>query len=613
MRKLGQFVFAGGGSVRALTLACVMAGTCGEPASAQLQADVQVAWTHDYTTVPYGETCSPDGSTIGGGYCTIHIHLPGSYPIASITSLVATAADCASHGDGTVTFGGPFASGPCPPGCSQSPDTNHWNILWPISSRHNMPHTIHVEGTCSSYPPFGTSYTFEGDATFTLSNLIVKPTQPVNPEPILWHGDPEEPVTLRAEVSSAYKAQQAVKLRIYNSDQALVKTFETTSTIGPGASELEFEWNGSQDPPREGVAPKGIYLFRWEIGGAGPTMDYDQDKSALMLITQTSSALTDFYDEETDMNHMNDSCVVVDYGSPLRNPSAGFVKVYDGDLNALTAPTNLSLVSNPPGTPEPVWSDATVAMVVAQTEYHLFSVCDDHAGSDRAHRSRWCLQMNSKKPRPLADNYCMIPSAGRVDNSARSWQKRLWDVRSSYRGAYRARANGAALAGYVMGALPTDRIMHYWGHGSGGGGGVVTASQMIWAQRAYPEEPGSFLTDLCLPNLRLVVWQACETALTDQVRGNLAQQAVTQGATCSVGFRAPVMFEDRLASCARQWAYFFWLALAQGPDQKGEPATVRDALGYAVEKVKDYNRGDPMGYDTAQIFGNGNIRVVPAN
>ncbi|NLH98147.1 MAG: hypothetical protein GX446_01500 [Chthonomonadales bacterium] len=375
-----------------------MAGTYGEPAFAQLQADVQVAWTHDYTTVPYGETCSPGGSTIGGGYCTIHIHLPGSYPIASITTLVATAAECAAHGDGTVTFGGPFASGPCPPGCSQSPYTNHWNILWPISSRHNMPHTIHVEGTCSSYPPFGTSYMFQGDATITISNLIVKPTQPVNPEPILWHGDPEEPVTLRAEVSSAYKAQQAVKLRIYASDQALVKTIETTPTIGPGVSELEFEWNGSQDPPREGVAPKGIYLFKWEVGGAGPTMDYDQDKSAAMTFGPPPTTLaTHVGDEDGE---------VVTFGRTLNDSyatdaSACSVRVYERwTLNeVLTAPLPTSLGYGQATFAVPPASQISVEAALAglgETVYLCVPI-DGDAGKDRGHRNRTVLQQNQRR------------------------------------------------------------------------------------------------------------------------------------------------------------------------------------------------------------------------
>jgi hypothetical protein len=85
----------------------------------------------------------------------------------------------------------------------------------------------------------------------------------VNPDPVLWQGDPESPVTLRAVVSSGYRASHPVKLRIYDSDQAIVKTIQTTPILGPGASQLEFEWNGSQDPPRMGTAPKGLYLFRW--------------------------------------------------------------------------------------------------------------------------------------------------------------------------------------------------------------------------------------------------------------------------------------------------------------------------------------------------------------
>jgi len=380
-------------------------------AHAQLIADIQVHWTSDYTTVPYGTTCSSDQAVIGGGYCTIHVHLPGWYPVATIGSLTASAPACRFHGGQNVAIGGtPAMGGPCPPGCTQSPYTTHWDILWPISNVHNVEHTIHVAGTCSSPPPFGTSYTFEGDATFTISNLIVMPTQPVNPEPILWHGDQEELVSLRAEVSSAYKAEQAVKLRIYDSDQVLVKTIETTSVIGPGASQLEFEWNGSQDPPREGVAPRGIYLFRWEIGGAGPTMDYDQDKSVLLAVTDTRTTVTG-YDDMNGNTTMTDGAVFTEQPT-RRNASQAHVRVYDDDVQELVPPTLLGTATVASGEPL-LWNEVTLSFVTREGyETHLFSARDDRAADDRGHRQRWALQRNQRPFRRRL--YVMIdPGHGR--------------------------------------------------------------------------------------------------------------------------------------------------------------------------------------------------------
>ncbi len=444
---------------------------------------------------------------------------------------------------------------------------------------------------------------------------VFSPSHPcdalANPEPILWHAEPGETVQLRATAAAAYKALQPVKLTIYRSDQTRVKTFETTVAIGPGVTELPFTWDGTQDATLEGIAEPGVYLFQWQVGSAGPTMDADQDKSALTQIVQTRSELTGTYDDATDANGIRDGCVVEDHGNPVTTPQEGCVRVFDGDLNVIADTALANPVANPPNASEPIWSEANFDMVIAESECHLFAVRDGHTRTDRAHRSRWCLQMNDRKVRPLADNYCFIPEAGRVDHSAREWQKRLWDAASSYRGAYRARANGSVSAGFIMGALPADRIVHYWGHGNAGG--VTTASQMIRAQRAYPGETGAFLADANLANARLIVWQACESALTDPDHGNLCQAAVARGAKCSLGFQEPVSYQERLASCARQWAHFFWQALAQGRNQNGVPSTVDDACAFAVQKVREYNGGDPMGYDTAVVFGNGATRVVPAN
>jgi len=418
-------------------------------------------------------------------------------------------------------------------------------------------------------------------------------------------------VQLRATAAAAYKALQPVKLTIYRSDQTPVKTFETTVAIGPGVTELSFTWDGSQDAPLVGVAERGVYLFQWQVGGAGPTMDGDQDKSTLTRIVQTRSELTGAYDEETDTNGLRDGCVVEDSGNPLTAPLEGRIRVFDGDLNVIADTSISNPVANPPNTRDPVWSEAIFDMVIAEIEFHVFSVRDGHSRSDRAHRSRWCLQKNARNVRPLADNYCFIPEAGRVDRTAYAWQKRLWDAAASYRGGHWSRTNGSVSAGFIMGALPKDRLMHYWGHGNAGG--VTTASVMIHAQRAYPGETGAFLTDVDLSNARLIVWQSCESGLTDPCYGNLCQKAVDRGAQCAVGFRAPVMYQDRLASCARQWAHFFWQALAQGRNLDGQPSNVQQAVAFAVDKVKEFNEGDPKGYDTAQVFGNGAIRVVPAN
>lgn len=183
-----------------------------------------------------------------------------------------------------------------------------------------------------------------------------------------------------------------------------------------------------------------------------------------------------------------------------------------------------------------------------------------------------------------------------------------------YRGAYAAFANGAAPAAFIMALLPSDSLMHFWGHG---GPGYVIADRVINAKRSYPGERGFFIEDLNLSGTRLVVWQACNTAVTSQAYGNLTAQTVIQGAKCAVGFKDEILFQQYPGAPNRQWAHFLWQALCQGGDWEtgavtGKPMTVRDALRYAVKWVKNLNDDNTFNYHTYVTAGTDVLRIVPA-
>ena len=331
---------------------------------------------------------------------------------------------------------------------------------------------------------------------------------------------------------------------------------------------------------------------------------------------QTSSELTGDYDEVSDESAIQDACVIADSGIPAAPASEANVRVYGTDLRRIAGPVPIGTTTNVPGEPDPVWNKAVFEMVVQEDETHLFSAKDDHAAGDRGHRSRWALQHNRTVVRPLADNYSEITTAGAVDKTAQYWQKKLWDASTNYRGAYKARANGPAPASFIVGAMPGDRLMHFWGHGNQTGGGVCTLTeQMIWAHPAYPGQPGCFLSSLDLRKLLLVVWQGCYTATTDPYNGNLLDQSVAQGATCAIGFKEAINYADYLAPMNRAWADAFWQALAQGHDNNGSPngvpGTVLHAMDFAKKHVYDLYH-EYFGYDQVDWRGNSALKIVPA-
>jgi hypothetical protein len=580
--------------------------------------DVSVVWTRDATVTPNTVQCSRSGDVAGNPT----IHLRFQQPSGAFSSSVREIRvhETAGHYDDQVwpnlSFGGqprPECGDP-PPG---TPNMLYCDQYWLAVGRHNLNHMITaiVDYYTLLFPLGWETHTVTQQITVSVRNLTVAAADPVNPDPILWNGPGSPPLTIRGTLDAAYRADVPVTLRIYQSSQTLVKTMQQTIRVD-GSTDAPFVWDGSQDYPLTGIAPKGVYLFKFDAGPPGHAPgDLDCDKSSLLQITQTRSELTGDYNDATDENTIKDGCVLTDSGNPRASASEANVRVYGMDLAMIAGPITLGTTTNAPGEPNPVWNEATFPLVIQQEETHLFSVRDDHAAQDKGHRQRWALQNNQKPVHPLADNYSEITTAGAVDKTAQSWQKKLWDSATNYRGAYRARANGAATAGFITGALPFDHLMHFWGHGNETGGGVATSTQMIWAHPAYPGQPGCFLSTLNLHDLLLVVWQACDTAKTDSNYGNLLDQSFAQGAACAVGFKEAIDYSNYAGAMNRGWAYAFWQALAQGHDDNGGPNgipdTVQGALEFAKQRVNEFY-GGYYGYDQFATRGNNGLKIVPA-
>jgi hypothetical protein len=113
-------------------------------------------------------------------------------------------------------------------------------------------------------------------------------------------------------------------------------------------------------------------------------------------------------------------------------------------------------------------------------------------------------------------------------------------------------------------------------------------------------------------NCRLVVYEACQTGLTDTSYppwGNLLVETTSAGAKCAVGFSGDIVYGDDLNDDGDHhgrnyvWSKMLWTALTHGENGSGKPDTVREALNYAADQVNALT-GGYHGFDTFTWTGN---------
>ncbi len=390
-----------------------------------------------------------------------------------------------------------------------------------------------------------------------------------------------------------------MKLRIYRSDQTPVKTIETSTVIGPGAAELPFTWDGSQDPPLEGTPEPGVYLFTWQVGGPGPTMDADQDKSAQLHVTETHTEIVS-YDEQTDLVGVLAKCVFVDDVGPVQDAAEARLTTYGPALTVIAGPLSVPPAVNSASASPPIWNPVTINIPLEdEGQYtHLISARDSCWSEDRSHLNRWALQRNHAPVHPRADNYAQIPDEPGMDRTARFWQKLA---------GYAARANGAATAPTILDRLPGDRLFFFSGHGSQGGG-QVSASDAAICAKGSPHTPPYNLSGCDLRNVRLAVWLACYTAAWDDDFGGIAEMTHRKGATCSVGWPETVSYaKNDPGGTSRAWVNRLYQALASGTGLGRPPASVAEALAYADETPNCSS----YALDRHVEFGDSGVRIVP--
>jgi hypothetical protein len=364
--------------------------------------DVSVVWTRDATVTPSTVQCSRSGDVAGNPT----IHLRFQQPSGAFGSYVQEIRvhETAGHYDDQVwpnlSFGGqprPECGDP-PPG---TPNMLYCDQYWLAVGRHNTDHTVTatVVYFILLFPIGMMPVPVTQQITVSVRNLTVAAADPVNPDPILWDPDTMTSVPVRGTLDAAYRADVPVTLRIYTSGQGAVKTLQQTIRVD-GSTDASFVWDGSQDYPLTGVAPKGVYLFKFDAGPPGHApADLDCDKSTYLTITTPTGEAELVSDDGTTAVY-NVSYTLT--STENRPASSGKIDVFDPALNVHYTKA-LETSDLLPGQ-----HTVTVTMPspqIAGTYVFLVSARDNHADRDKGHRQRWALQHNDKAEMPATIAY----------------------------------------------------------------------------------------------------------------------------------------------------------------------------------------------------------------
>ena len=254
--------------------------------------------------------------------------------------------------------------------------------------------------------------------TVDREDLLITSTVPANPTPLLWDPDKLNPATgapdplpLSAAFHAACKATVTATVRVYTSDQVLVRTLTkalltTDGTTDAGGTVL---WDGRGEPANGqpgAVQPRGVYLLQWTLTDSlGLT---DSDKSAFLSLLSPLSPYSelDLITDPTGQTYKT-SYVLSSFDQPAKPASAGQIDVFD--LTS-TRVSTLILASQDltPG------AHSVSTSVPGPDEYvFLVSPLDQDASSDRGGRNRYALQHNqsSTVERAAVFGHTVVPKA----------------------------------------------------------------------------------------------------------------------------------------------------------------------------------------------------------
>ena len=357
-------------------------------------------WTPDQTTNPWTQAASAGGTV--GGQCVIHLSFqcpPAGYEGATVQSL--TIHEAAAHYP-DLDLSTNMHAGTASPLCDPNTAGVMWvyeDAPWASPGMHNGSHTItaSMQYSWMSYVngyPQGNTSTVSATITVDVENLLITTTSPANPQPIKWDPATMTSVPLSATTTCGYTSSQPWTLKIYMTDQTLVKTYTGAQIIGTGST-ITASWDGTSDNSAlypTGAAPmgKGIYIFAWNVGTQGSGGDCDQDKSTLLTIGSGAAGIV--FDDGVTLS--------TTVGYTLADAQQSSIAQGEIDVfilqTALTAQDTVSLTPDslapgaynfPISVPSPVDGGLDVFLV---------SALDQHAAQDKGHRQRWALQRNNQ-------------------------------------------------------------------------------------------------------------------------------------------------------------------------------------------------------------------------
>ena len=363
---------------------------------------VHVIWTSDATTSPVTQQASMGGQI--GGNASVHLSLPlppgASSPTAISVVIHEVSAPDASHDITAVNVALTGSANPLcdpPPALPSGWTAAYADIPWPLGGR-NGNYTITVQG---QYATAGTTPTQTQSITVDLEDLTVNAgSYPVNPNPIIW----TPPLTTvdpnYVTVKAAYKTYATLTLKIYQSDQTLVRTLSIPNAANPqpfafggsaSATPLTLVWDGNKDDGT--AAGPGIYLYQFSI--SAPNGDSDTDKSTYLRDSAPAIQIAD--------DGVNAVCtisyVTARTDGSAKAASTGQIDLYDPTGANLGTFTLSSLhETNPANNPNLLSPGPhTVTISIPSPQYgisdFLLSVQDNDALTDKGGRKRYALQI----------------------------------------------------------------------------------------------------------------------------------------------------------------------------------------------------------------------------
>ena len=260
--------------------------------------DVYDIWTNDYNPSLTNDLTPVSGSAGGtmGGNTRLHIRLKYP-PFTTLTSLRLhfrtdpdTSRDVSLISLPMIAPRSSLCQDP-DPALPKDPPAVYCDQGWNIGGRNGL---YDVTATLQVTGAGGVVHTLTGSSSFDREDLIITGTDPVNPTPVLW--DPVLPDAtygtvggryLQVNYSAAYRVLKWITLKIYSSDQTLVRTYNDFDNGWLASDQSSFLWDGRGELVNGqpgAVLPRGVYLFQWTV--ADTLVVTDTDKSPWLSISQ---------------------------------------------------------------------------------------------------------------------------------------------------------------------------------------------------------------------------------------------------------------------------------------------------------------------------------------